>query len=280
MNLNDLKNFKKIEAVYGIHNKITNKWYIGSTFNLHDRIRRHRYYLLKQQHHSQKLQKSFNKHGIENFEVIILENCNKLDIDDLINKEIDYIEKFDSLNNGYNMTKDCRTYKMFKLSKTAIKKCISARSVPIVQLSLQGEFIKEFSSIVEAAEELDEQTTNISKACKKGCTHSVKGFLFLYKKDYDQTKSYKYIKTRPSAAHLEKIKHAARNNKRTRKIYELNSKNEIIHEYNSISECERSLNLKKDHLRKYFRRAKTENIFTINNRVFKIDKSYSYKDIV
>ena len=47
MSFKNLEDFKEIEVIYGIHNTVTNKWYIGSTFNLHDRIRRHRYYLLK-----------------------------------------------------------------------------------------------------------------------------------------------------------------------------------------------------------------------------------------
>lgn len=55
MNFKNLSEIESVEVVYGIHNLITDKWYIGSTFNLHDRIRRHRYYLLKNQHHSSKL---------------------------------------------------------------------------------------------------------------------------------------------------------------------------------------------------------------------------------
>ena len=47
MSFNDLDKIGEIEVVYGIHNIVTDKWYIGSTFNLHDRIRRHKYYLLK-----------------------------------------------------------------------------------------------------------------------------------------------------------------------------------------------------------------------------------------
>ena len=39
MNIDKLEDFKQIEVVYGIHNTITDKWYIGSTFNLHDRNR-------------------------------------------------------------------------------------------------------------------------------------------------------------------------------------------------------------------------------------------------
>lgn len=52
MSLKKLDNFKEIEVVYGIQNKITKKWYIGSTFNMRDRMCRHRYHLLHGCHHS------------------------------------------------------------------------------------------------------------------------------------------------------------------------------------------------------------------------------------
>ena len=100
MSLNDLNNFKSVEVVYGIHNTITDMWYIGSTFNMRDRMRRHKYELLHNSHHSNKLQRSFNKYGINSFNGKIIEQFNKLDITELINKEIDYIEKYNSLKNG------------------------------------------------------------------------------------------------------------------------------------------------------------------------------------
>lgn len=279
MNINKLEDFKQIEVVYGIHNIITDKWYIGSTFNLHDRIRRHRYYLLNNKHHSQKLQNSFNKYGINAFEVVIIEQLDKVDIDQLIEKEIDYIIQYNSVEDGYNMTKDCRTYKQFKLSKEAIQKVSTKNSKPIIQLDLDGNFIQEFKSISEAANYINEQTTNISKACKKGCSHSVKGFLFLYKKDYNPNKTYKYNKYIPKGEHLQKLINVSRNNRRTRKIHEI-ANNNIIKTYNSVSELERELNLKKDYLRKYYNKSKDSVTFNVNNRIFRIEKSYSYKDIV
>lgn len=279
MNIDKLEDFKQIEVVYGIHNTITDKWYIGSTFNLHDRIRRHRYYLLNNKHHSQKLQNSFNKYGINAFDVVIIEQLDKVDIDQLIEREIDYITQYDSVNNGYNMTKDCRIYKQFKLSKEAIHKVSTKNSKPIVQLDLDGNFIQEFRSISEAANCINEQTSNISKACKKGCSHSVKGFLFIYKKDYDPSKTYKYCKYIPKGEHLQKLINVSKNSKRTRKIYEIVN-NSIVKTYNSVSELERELNLKKDCLRRYYNNTKDSTVFNVNNRTFKIEKSYSYKDIV
>lgn len=280
MNFNNLKEIKNIEAVYGIHNIITNKWYIGSTINLHDRIRRHRYYLLHNQHHSSKLQRSFNKYGIDSFEIVIIKQFNKLDIEQLVEQEIDTINKYNSLDNGYNMVKDSRIYKNFKLSKEAIKKVSDKHSIPIICLTLDGNFVKKFNSITQAAKELGDQTTNISKACNHGTTHSVKGYMLLYEKDYDPTKSYKYKRSERTLEHINKIREKAKNNKRTRKIIEYDINGKQINQFNSISALERDLNIKKDNLKCKIKLPKTEFNFTFNNRYFKISKSYSYKDIV
>ena len=53
-----------------------------------------------------------------------------------------------------------------------------------------GKFYKEWNSLTEAANEIGDQTTNISDACKSKCK-SVKGFVFIYSKDYDSNKIYK-----------------------------------------------------------------------------------------
>lgn len=47
------------------------------------------------------LSRAFRKYGIENFSFEILEECSKEDLDD---KEVYYISKYDSYFNGYNQT--------------------------------------------------------------------------------------------------------------------------------------------------------------------------------
>lgn len=99
---------EKCHYVYGIKNKITNKYYIGSTIDkkgIKIRLRRHIYQLLKNEHHSKKLQRSFDKYdkNFDNWEFILFEKINKTNN---TKKEQYYIDKFDSYNNGYNNTKD------------------------------------------------------------------------------------------------------------------------------------------------------------------------------
>lgn len=176
------------------------------------------------------------------------------------------------------MTKDCRKYKSFKLTKEQINKIIQHHSKAIVCLDLNGNFVKEYSSVSEAAQELNDQSTNISKACKKGCSRSVKGFMFVYKSDYDPEKEYKHTRYLPQGEHLKKMINNSRL-KSARKVYEYKN-GEIIKTYNSASELEKELLLKKDTLRSFYNKSKEETEFKVKDRVFKIEKSRSYKDIV
>src|SRR5574340_833239 len=54
-------------GVYEILNRENGKRYIGSALNLNRRIGRHRGDLRRGEHHSQKLQRAWNKHGEQAF---------------------------------------------------------------------------------------------------------------------------------------------------------------------------------------------------------------------
>jgi len=88
-----------ISGIYKITNTKTNKVYIGSAVNIITRWYQHKTALNKNRHHSIKLQRSYNKHGKNNF---IFEVIEKTDIDELILKEQHYIDLFDCYENGYN----------------------------------------------------------------------------------------------------------------------------------------------------------------------------------
>jgi group I intron endonuclease len=63
----------KFGYIYIILNKINGKFYIGSTKDLHKRKLRHFRELKNNTHHCIHLQRSVNKHGLENFEYICIE---------------------------------------------------------------------------------------------------------------------------------------------------------------------------------------------------------------
>lgn len=62
-------------GIYKIVNKLNNKYYLGSSKNFHVRKLKHFNELRKGKHHNIYLQRAFNKYGEENFEFIILEEC-------------------------------------------------------------------------------------------------------------------------------------------------------------------------------------------------------------
>lgn len=217
MSFIEYKKTEKISCVYQIYNNVTKRSYIGSTINLQDRLRRHYYALTHNMHHSQKLQRSFNKYNINTFEINILEQYTNIDKELLASNELAYIKKLDTYNKGYNMVENCKLYSKFKLSKAAIENKRKKSLKPVIALTLNGDFVKEYQSVSEAAIDLNDQTTNISQACKNN-THSVKGFIFVYKKEYNPKNTYKFKKKEMTADHISKIIEKAKHQKKCRLI--------------------------------------------------------------
>ena len=91
----------KEAGIYKIENIINGKIYIGQSSWLKHRIQAHKNDLRKNKHKNIHLQRAWNKYGEESFRFDILEKC---DIDKLDEREIYWIQKYDSYNNGYNQT--------------------------------------------------------------------------------------------------------------------------------------------------------------------------------
>ena len=89
-------------GIYGIKNIVNGKIYIGSSNNIQRRFRKHKTELNTKTHSNKYLERAYEKYGKNNFEFIILEECN---LQELIQKEILYIKKYNSLNTlkGYNL---------------------------------------------------------------------------------------------------------------------------------------------------------------------------------
>ena len=82
-----------MKGVYKIINIITNKYYIGSSNNIEDRLKTHFRELKNNRHPNKHLQSSYNKYGKDNFSTSILEEC-----DNIIEREQFYID-----NSNWNM---------------------------------------------------------------------------------------------------------------------------------------------------------------------------------
>lgn len=271
MKLNEVKSFLRIPVIYGIQNTITNKWYIGSCIDMKDRFQRHRYYLRHGIHHSDKLQRSYNKYGEDIFDIHIIkflqEDSNRFELEEY------YINKYDSVNNGYNILSTCKEYSKFKLSdiaKTNLNKYLDTKRKRIICIDrFSGKITNEFNSITEASKYYNTSTSNISRVCL-GKLNYIKNTVFVYVENFDETLDYRkkhhYKGIKFSEQHKEKM---SINNPRSKKVYKYDLKYNIIAIYHSRSEAERKNNFKKEYLRRRMN-------IPINNYIY----SHENKDIV
>lgn len=98
-----LRDCTKESGIYKIANKISNKVYIGSAVVLKRRLTSHYTSLLSKTHNNQILQRSWNKHGYNNFHFEIIEIVDNEN--NLINREQYWIDFYTSYNRklGYNI---------------------------------------------------------------------------------------------------------------------------------------------------------------------------------
>ncbi len=91
-----------MKGIYLIKNLKTDKVYVGSSVKLEAREQRHFKNLSNGNHHSNKLQNSYNKHGEDSFIFESIEEYEEIDNDKLIQREQHWIDYYDSYNSGYN----------------------------------------------------------------------------------------------------------------------------------------------------------------------------------
>lgn len=182
-------------CVYMIKNTVNGKVYIGSSVNGNRRYSRHLYELKKGTHHTIRLQKAFNKYGVEAFVFMILKYTEK---NNLRKEESRILKMLDTSNpeKGYNssslddlgiieatesskekmresqkaryinMTDEDRAALIKKRSEAMAKKC----SRPIV--CSNG---TRFDSLADAAKHFNTSRGNIRRLIKKQRPGGVSG---------------------------------------------------------------------------------------------------------
>ena len=95
--MNHWDTVKNVRGIYKVTNKINGKVYIGQSVDIGKRWRQH-----MTAEDDNYFHKAIQKYGVENFEWEIIEKCKKKDLDE---REIYWIEYYDSFNKGYNCTK-------------------------------------------------------------------------------------------------------------------------------------------------------------------------------
>lgn len=91
----------KISGIYKITNNINGKVYVGLSIDIHRRWKEHKSKIYRSKYKNSYLYNSFDKHKINNFTFEIIEKCKQQKI---IEREIYWIEYYDSYKNGYNIT--------------------------------------------------------------------------------------------------------------------------------------------------------------------------------
>lgn len=213
--------------------KINNKVYIGSTSNFLRRKRQHTTELNCNTHPNSKLQNAYNKYKI--FEITIVEEA--ISPDTLLEREQYYLDLFKPFYNIRKVVENNRGCKWKQKFSTKKYK-------PTQQFDKEGNLIKEYSSVKEAASSIGANETNIS-ACCNGWIKSCKGFVFKFKNNFIP---YKYTNrlTPQEASKLNGLKSA-----KTFKITYKNGKEEI---FTNLSEWCRQNNINRrsasDYLKK------------------------------
>ena len=95
-----MESIPKKSGIYQIRNLINGKVYIGSSVNLHVRALAHFNSLKRNAHENQKLQRAYNKYGLDKLVFEVLEYVEK---DTLLEREQYYIDTLNAVNEGYNI---------------------------------------------------------------------------------------------------------------------------------------------------------------------------------
>lgn len=237
--------------IYKITNKINNKAYIGKTEgNPFDRWRQHYYTATAKEDIGFALTKAIKKYGIENFIFEVLES--NIPAQDIDNREKYYIQFYNTLNTGYNLTiggdgvttfshyqiKEYylqnpdikKTATFFNCSETTVRRVLKeynlytnfnnqGNSREICQYDLHKDlFLNCYPSISAAAKALNKNTgTPIKEACEKKASQAY-GYRWKYKDDLTP------LQTAVSGS--------------TKKVAQIDIKTEkIIHIFNSAKEA-------------------------------------------
>ena len=168
-----------IIGIYCIENLINNKKYIGQSINIKHRWDYHKSELRNNQHKNTHLQNAWNKYGENNFKFSIIECCS---VDELDEKEVYYISLYDTYKNGYNRDMGGKSNR--DVTEETKKLISDAKSQVIVQLTLDGDFIKEWKSARDIYIKLGyRQEALCGNLC--GASKSYDGYIWIYKDIYN-----------------------------------------------------------------------------------------------
>ena len=198
-------------GVYQIKNKVNGKLYVGSSKNMHYRLRKHFEHLRANKHENRKLQNAYNKYGKDNFIISVIELCEE---DKQYIIEQYWIDRFIG-DNCYNINPcatqppDCsgkkyifsdehkmnlskalkKTYqenpylkeqmRLARIGKNMGAEHVNSKAVVCLETGIK------YGGISEAAR-LTGATRNGISACCRHVEHTANGFHWLFEDEYNK----------------------------------------------------------------------------------------------
>jgi len=210
----------KISCIYKISSISKNRFYIGSAVDFKGRSRVHKHDLIKNIHHSQKLQRHFNKYGINDLFFTIIEIVE--DKNNLIEREQFYI---DTLNPYFNICKIAGNSLGVKRSK---KFCDNLSKLHKNNKYWVGK------------KHTQESKNKLSEIHKK-----MTGELSVnYGKKFSEEWKNNMSKAKLGKKCSEETKLKMRKPKKGKKIVQLDLNNNIVNTWNKVTEASIALNIK------------------------------------
>lgn len=122
-------------GIYKIENKLNGKCYIGQSVNIEKRWKRHKRDAQNKNSESYNypLQRAFRKYNIENFDFSIVEECKKHELNE---KEIYWINKYNSRQEGYNISNGGNLPISFNIDKiNKVKELLKTTYMPFKKIA-------------------------------------------------------------------------------------------------------------------------------------------------
>lgn len=253
-----------MKGIYIITNILDGKYYVGSSKDVKERLKHHKYHLKTNKHRNSKLQNAYNAHGLNNFSFDIIEKVDdSLTKDELLAVEQTYLDVAAKIKT-----------EVYNLSFIANSGGAEVMRIPCFLLDLYGNIINKFESISDCYKNYLKMS-NCSSSVNSGIMHFKKYRVVtcdFYENNKDIIFSWKTISKVPPKP----IKEVP-------KIY-CDFENEILEFYSNkeVGEkigvsAERARQLKYGLTSKYYIRYEKDDILekqiciTINNKNFKFN---------
>lgn len=151
----------KMCGIYLIQNIISGRFYVGMSCSISARWNQHRYALRRNNHHSKRLQNSWNKHGEAAFVFVVLEQAA---VSDLADREQFWIAALGATGlRGMNVRADSRTNRGREVSDSE-RAAMSARA----RGRKHSDETKRKISVSMSARRLSDETKDKLRALQKG----------------------------------------------------------------------------------------------------------------